>query len=149
MKTILDNEPANLVVLNGDLITGEDVATANVSKYIGQILKPLTDRNLPWASTYGNHDMSKTCSTRFLLEREQTIGGKLAFTKSMVDGDYNDVGTSNYYVSVYESGGGGNPNLAMLLWFFDSKGGRRFGETDQDGKDVPVADHVDERVMCL
>ena len=149
MNTILDNEPVNLAVLNGDLITCEDVATANVSKYIDQIVRPLRDRNLPWASTYGNHDMSRTCSTRAMLEREQTVGGKLSFTKNMVDGEYNEIGTSNYYVPVYGSGGGGNPNLAMLLWFFDSKGGGKFGETDLDGNDIPVGDHVDQKVRRL
>jgi hypothetical protein len=147
MNTILDNEAVNLAVLNGDLLTCEEVATANVSKYIDQIITPLKDRNLPWASTYGNHDMSKTCSTRSMLEREHAIGGNLAFTKSMVYGKYHEVGTSNYYVPVYESDGGGNPNLAMLLWFFDSRGGSRFRETGQDGKDIPIANHVDEKVL--
>ncbi|KAF2796507.1 Metallo-dependent phosphatase [Melanomma pulvis-pyrius CBS 109.77] len=147
MNTILDVEPPNLVVLNGDLITCENVATANVSDYIDQIVEPLKSRNIPWASTYGNHDMSKTCSTRVMAEREQAVGGKLAWTKMMVDGEYNEVGTSNYYVPIYASSGGGNPRLAMLLWFFDSKGGRAYQQTDPDGEDVPVADYVDQKVV--
>jgi len=107
----------------------------------------LKNRSIPWATAYGNHDMSKTCSTRDMAIHEQTIGGKLAFTQSMVSGEYESLGTSNYFIPVYSSSGGGNPDIAMLLWFFDSKGGHAFERTDSNGKDVPVADWVDESVV--
>ncbi|KAK8150544.1 hypothetical protein G3M48_001119 [Beauveria asiatica] len=52
INSILDQ----LVVLNGDLITGENAFVKNVSVYVDQIVQPLIDRDLLWASTYGNHD---------------------------------------------------------------------------------------------
>ncbi|KAF1346429.1 hypothetical protein EJ07DRAFT_169873 [Lizonia empirigonia] len=123
---------SNLVVLNGDLTSCEFVAPENLTSYIDQVTAPLVERNMPFAATFGNHDMSKTCNTRTVSEHMWNITGKdgkkLSFTTSSVNGPYEQVGTSNYYIPVYASKGGGNPELSMMLWFFDSKGGRRFSE---------------------
>lgn len=150
MNSVLNNEHSNLVVLNGDLTSCEFVAPENLTSYVDQITAPLVERNVPFAATFGNHDMSKTCNTRTVSEHMYNITGKdgkkLSFTTSSVNGPYEQVGTSNYYIPVYASKGGGNPELSMMLWFFDSKGGRDFQKVDAHGKDVPVADWVDDKV---
>lgn len=151
MNSVLDNEHPDLVVLNGDLISCEYVAPENITALIDQVATPLVDRNLPFATTFGNHDMSRTCSTRTMYEHMwNNIKGKngqtLSFTTSSVSGLYEHVGTSNYYIPVYASKGGGNPQLSMMLWFFDSKGGRDYGKVDANGKDVPVDNWVDDKV---
>ncbi|KAI7590558.1 hypothetical protein KC316_g3321, partial [Hortaea werneckii] len=64
MNTILDAESPQLVVLNGDLITGENTFLENSTSYIDQIVAPLVQRDLPWASTYGNHDSDFNISRR-------------------------------------------------------------------------------------
>ena len=56
MNTVLDTESPQLVVLNGDLITGENTYRENSSDYVDSIVRPMVERGLPWASTYGNHD---------------------------------------------------------------------------------------------
>lgn len=53
MNTVLDNESPQLVVLNGDLITGEDTSLSNSTAYLDRIVQPMVQRGLPWASTYG------------------------------------------------------------------------------------------------
>jgi hypothetical protein len=69
-------------------------------------------------------------------------GAKLSFTTSSVPGEHNEVGTSNYYIPIYSSS---DPNkLAMLLWFFDSKGGRVF---QPSANDASVPSRVDEKVF--
>lgn len=151
MNSVLDNENSNLVVLNGDLTSCEFVAPENVTSLIHQMAAPLIDRNMPFATTFGNHDMSKTCNTRTVSEymRENIIGRdgqKLSLGTTSVSGPYEQVGTSNYYVPVYASTGDDNPELSMILWFFDSKGGRDFQKVDANGKDVPVTTWVDEKV---
>ncbi|XPS80164.1 hypothetical protein M3J07_012150 [Ascochyta lentis] len=151
MNSVLDNEHSNLVVLNGDLTSCEFMAPENLTASIDQITAPLVERNMPFAATFGNHDMSKTCSTRIMSEHmwdnvKGKHGKKLSFTTSSVPGPYEQVGTSNYYIPVYASAGGGNPQLSMMLWFFDSKGGRDFRKVDANGKDVPVAGWVDDKV---
>lgn len=54
MRTVLDNEATQLVVLNGDLITGENTFKENSTDYVDEIVAPLIEAGLPWASTYGS-----------------------------------------------------------------------------------------------
>lgn len=148
MNNILDNEHPNMVVLNGDLVSCEWVAPENLNSIIDQIVAPLIERNLPMAATFGNHDASKTCSTRLMSEHMWTIKGtngkKLSFTTSSVQGEPDQVGTSNYFVPVYSSPDGSK--LAMLLWFFDSRGGRIYQPSSVD---IPVDDWVDDTVRSI
>ncbi|EUC46708.1 hypothetical protein COCMIDRAFT_35699 [Bipolaris oryzae ATCC 44560] len=147
MSSILDNERPDFVVLNGDLVSCEWVAPADANKLIDQIVAPLVDRNLPFGATFGNHDASKTCSTLSMSEHmwwdvKGKNGRKLSFTTQSVVGQVDKVGWSNYFVPVYSSTDGGD--LKMLLWFFDSKGGRKYQPT---GEDVGVPSWVDEKVI--
>src|SRR5690606_25945100 len=64
IRSVLRHEEPDFVVVNGDLITGENTFRENSSAYVDQIVKPLLDSRTPWASTYGNHD------SKFNLSRE-------------------------------------------------------------------------------
>ena len=55
MEGVLAVEEPQLVVLNGDLITGENTYLENSTDYLDRIVAPLVRRDLRWASTYGNH----------------------------------------------------------------------------------------------
>ena len=148
MNSVLDHENPDLVVLNGDLTSCEWVATENANALIDQIVAPLVSRNLPFAATFGNHDASQTCNTRSISKHmwsdiKGTNGQKLSFTTSSVPGGPSQVGSSNYYIPVYGSAGG---ELKMLLWFFDSKGGRVY---QPGGGDVSVGNWVDEKVLSI
>ena len=142
MSSVLDNEKPNMAVLNGDMISCEWVAAKDVPGLIDQIAAPLVDRDIPFAATCGNHDMSQTCSTRAMFDHMATIKGKnnqrLSFTDSQADGAYKEVGTSNYFVLVESSDG--SHKIALVLYFFDSKGGPEF----DTGK--PVQKIVDDKV---
>ncbi|KNG51866.1 Metallo-dependent phosphatase [Stemphylium lycopersici] len=147
MNSVLENEKPDFVVLNGDLISCEWVAAEDANKLIDQIVSPLTDRNLPFGVTFGNHDASRTCSTVSISEHlwwdiKGSDGEKLSFTTQSVAGDVDQVGWSNYFIPVYSSTDGNE--LKMLLWFFDSKGGRKYQPT---GEDVSVPAWVDEKVV--
>ncbi|KAF2713670.1 Metallo-dependent phosphatase [Pleomassaria siparia CBS 279.74] len=147
ISSILDNAPPSFAVLNGDLLSCEYITPDRVNATIDQLLEPFKTRNVPWGSTYGPHDMTSTCSTRAMAAYEQKTGGQLAWTQDMVQGEYEETGTSNYYVPIYGSTRGGNPNLVMLLWFFDSRGGKAFGKTSADGIDVQLEDWVGQKVV--
>lgn len=54
MRYVLKGESPQLVVLNGDLITGENTFKKNGTDYVDNIVAPLVDAGLPWASTYGS-----------------------------------------------------------------------------------------------
>jgi hypothetical protein len=148
LNSVLDADPPNLVVLNGDLITGENAFLENSTVYLDKIVGPMVQRNLPWASTYGNHDSQFNLSRDAILEREHTWPN--ALTQSMVPG--RDAGVSNYFLPVYPSsssclGGSQCDHPALLLWFFDSRGGDYFQETDATGGHVGQPDWVDVSVV--
>src|SRR5438105_3510381 len=54
IESVLDYEPeVGLVVINGDLITGENTFRENSSAYVDRVVAPMVQRSVPWASTYG------------------------------------------------------------------------------------------------
>ncbi|KAJ6129513.1 hypothetical protein N7512_002293 [Penicillium capsulatum] len=125
MNRVLASEYPDLVVLNGDLITGDHLSKDTSTHYIDLIVQPLLDHNLTWAATYGNHDSAYNLDRDALLKREQ--GWPNSRTRKMVQG--RDAGVTNYYLPIYASGdtdGAGAPE--MLLWFFDSRGGTYYQE---------------------
>lgn len=148
IDTVLDAEPnVDLVVLNGDLITGDNAFLQNSTDVLDQLVTPLAKRGLSWASTYGNHDSDFNLSRSDLLAREQTWW--YARTTRMVGGD--DAGVTNYYLPVYgadcnsDTADGCMPDL--LLWFFDSRGGNKFQEVDPSGNRVELPNWVDRSVV--
>lgn len=132
MSAVLDSETLlDLVVLNGDLITGENTFKENSSAYVDQIVVPMVSRQIPWASTYGNHDSDVNISRSSIFEAEKRY--PLSYTTQLVP---SLPGLTNYYLLVNASDG----RPTAILWFFDSRGGR-----DPDTKDdVPnwVADET-------
>lgn len=54
MQSVLKVESPELVMLNGDLITGENTYKENATAYIDKIAGPLVKAGLPWASTYSS-----------------------------------------------------------------------------------------------
>ncbi|KAK4565551.1 hypothetical protein LTR86_004168 [Recurvomyces mirabilis] len=142
MNSILDDEHPQLVVLNGDLITGENTNKQNSSNYVNEIVQPLLQRNLAWASTYGNHDSDFNLSRHDILQREQSWPNSL----TRQDVRTSTAGVSNYWLPVYGSNGDQTvPEL--LLWFFDSRGGNYYQQTTSDGKSVPQPNYVDQSVV--
>ena len=141
MNEILDAESQQLVVLNGDLITGENTYLENSTNYVDEIVAPLVERGLTWASTYGNHDSEFNLSRTNILARERLYPN--ARTTQMVFGS--ESGVSNYYLPVYPSNGSVKP--CMILWFFDSRGGFYFQQLNATGAQIGQPDWVDESVV--
>lgn len=144
INKILDAESPALTVLNGDLITGENTFLTNSTVYVDQIVAPLVERGLTWASVYGNHDSDFNISREGILARERLWPN--ARTKQMVN--IPKAGVSNYYLPVYGADCAGckcAPEL--LLWFFDSRGGFLFQQQDAEGNRVGQEDWVDVSVV--
>lgn len=147
INEILSYEDQSLVVINGDLITGENTFPDNSSHYVDQIVGPIVQKNVPWSSTYGNHDSDLNCSRTAILARERQQGPSLAYTRSDVDDP--NAGVSNYYLPIYPSSDptGATSAPSLILWFFDSRGGNYFGELDSDGNRVGQPNWVDASVV--
>lgn len=141
MNAVLDKESPQLVVLNGDLITGENTYLHNSTHYLDEIVKPLVQRDLAWASTYGNHDSNYNLSRWGIFEREHLYPNSL--TNSMVPGE--KAGVSNYFLEVFSSDVK-KIEPELILWFFDSRGGAEFQTLDEDGNTVGIPEVVDKSV---
>jgi hypothetical protein len=144
MRNVLSSEKVHLVVLNGDLISGEKLKGMNFSLYIDQIVAPLVDHGLPWASTYGNHDSEVHLDPEEMLLEEKKHPGCL--TQRTVFGS--TAGITNYYLPVFphEASNLNQSVPALLLWFFDSQGGHHAMTQNDHGKSVPRQDWVDNTV---
>ena len=97
-------------------------------------------RDIPFASTYGNHDSAFSLKREHILERERRY--RQSLTNQMVFG--RDAGVSNYYLEVFPSTGGNIP--CLILWFFDSRGGHYFQEGTQNSQ-VGQPNWVDQTVV--
>lgn len=146
MNNVVDSESSQLVVLNGDLITGENTQLANATSYISQIIAPLVQRSLPWASTYGNHDSDFNLSRSDIYATETTYPN--CYTQNMLGTSNPDSGITNYYLPIYSATA--DPSVsspAILLWFFDSRGGKYYRELDPSGNRVNIPGWVDQSVV--
>lgn len=144
LDKVLDVEHPDLVVLNGDLITGENAYLENSTVYIDKIVGPLVDRGLTWASTYGNHDSAFNLSRDAIFAREHLWPNSR--TQRMVFGK--EAGVSNYYLPVYGTKDHDFTEAPeLLLWFFDSRGGSYFQELDDQGNEIGQPDWVDLSVV--
>lgn len=137
MRQVLSEEHPDLVILNGDLITGENTFAFNSSKYVDKIVAPLVEGGYGWASTYGNHDSKHALSREALFAEETKYPN--ALTKH---GPSGTDGVTNYVVPVFPANKTAS-NLvkpAALLWFFDSRGGSEY-------QSLPAnADNIDNYV---
>ena len=144
INKIFNSGTPDLVVLNGDLITGDNAFLENATVYVDKIVGPLVDRGLSWASTYGNHDSNYNLSREALLAREQRWGNSR--TQQHVFG--RQAGVSNYYLPVYGSTDDQQERIPeLLLWFFDSRGGSYFRELDSNSNLVAQPNWVDVSVV--
>ena len=122
MRQVLSQEKPNFVILNGDLITGENTFAFNSSGYVDQIVAPLVEGGYRWASTYGNHDSKYNLSREALYAREKTYAN--SYTQH---GPAGTDGVTNYVLPVLPSNlTGSSQKPVALLWFFDSRGGSEF-----------------------
>jgi hypothetical protein len=139
MRNILDYEDPDFVVINGDLITGENTFSENSTGYFHQVVAPLIEHNTPWGSTYGNHDSKFNLSREALFAVESTYS--LSHTQQM---DESLPGITNYYLLLYaRSGSYSAPKPAAVLWFFDSRGGASYQHEPANEDDIPNWVHPD------
>ncbi|CZT11760.1 related to DNA repair exonuclease SIA1 [Rhynchosporium graminicola] len=121
INAILDSEKSDFVVLNGDLITGEDTLLENSTKYLDVVVAPLVERKIRWASTYGNHDSKFNLSRSALFKEEDKYA--LSYTESSPSGVS---GVTNYHIPIFAPEKDSDDTPLAILWIFDSQGGAPF-----------------------
>ncbi|KAL4247635.1 Metallo-dependent phosphatase-like protein [Abortiporus biennis] len=138
MRQALTIEKPDYVVLNGDLITGENTFAENSTTLIDEIVAPLNEVKIPFSSTHGNHDNNINITHIAEILREQKVA-PLSYTRTAPPGVGGEFGPGTYWVPVYADTQAKKPIL--ILWFFDSRGGFSPGANSK-----PVPDWVDSTV---
>ncbi|KAJ5175672.1 uncharacterized protein N7482_001549 [Penicillium canariense] len=145
MSHVLSREDVQLVVLNGDLISGEATDGDNSGHYLHEVVTPLVEMDIPWASTYGNHDSEINLNPmKDIYDHE--IQYKNSLTRSMVTGP--KAGVTNYYLPVYPHESS-EDTPSLILWFFDSKGGHYATNRGINGLSGTRGDWVHEDVQFV
>ncbi|KAN0011961.1 hypothetical protein ACTFIU_000180 [Dictyostelium citrinum] len=115
---ILDYEKPDLVIFSGDMVTGyEDQFEdndRNYWKYWNVFTKPLIQRNIPWAITFGNHDGEGALSTYEILQIDQSFDLSLSESNSV-----EMHGIANYVLKIASSNNS-KSQPASLVYLFDS-----------------------------
>ncbi|OOQ87427.1 hypothetical protein PEBR_17437 [Penicillium brasilianum] len=142
MSEVIASESPHLVVLNGDLISGEALDGSNPAQYLHQVVKPLVDMDIPWASTYGNHDSEVNLDPEQDIYKHE-IKYRNSLTTSMISSP--EAGITNYYLPIYPHASS-NAIPALILWFFDSKGGHYATNRSNDDRSGARGDWVDKTV---
>ena len=122
MRQVLSQEQPDFVILNGDLITGENTFAFNSTGYVDEIVAPLVEGGYSWASTYGNHDSKYNLSREALYAEEKKYAS--AYTQH---GPAGTDGVTNYVLPIFAASTTGSSQTPVaLLWFFDSRGGSAY-----------------------
>ena len=83
MEKALDAEKPDLVVFTGDQIAGGKIKTAEgVYAGIKAILKPVTDRGIPFTFVFGNHDTPSAATSSLPIIRRSPAASHMTQTPS-------------------------------------------------------------------
>ena len=144
MNTILSIEKPQLVVLNGDLVTGDATSQSNSSAYVDRVLTPLVENNVSWTSTYGNHDSATNLCADDVFRRERFHQN--CFTQSMVSDPA--AGLTNYFLPVFPHNSTAAEVPEVILWFFDTRGGSVCSESEDESDRMPDWVHQSVSPLC-
>lgn len=103
--TVLDIEKPNLVIITGDIVWGKPA-----KKALNDVLKPIIDRNIPFAITWGNHDSERDLTNSQLQKIVESTPGNVGID------DENVVGNSDFTLPII----GKDQRPAFVLYCFDS-----------------------------
>lgn len=99
MKTVLDHEKPDMVVVTGDVISGyawDGKEEGWYAKHYQNFTKVMYEYNMPWALTAGNHD------TQGDLTREQVSELDRTYNLSMTQPNGGDISHAfNYWLPIY------------------------------------------------
>ncbi|KAF8058975.1 Metallo-dependent phosphatase [Lyophyllum atratum] len=104
---------ADYAVINGDLITGENTFASNSTKLVDQIVQPLINADIPFATTQGLYRAAPA-----------GVGGEggpgyywVPVSISKFNENALDISDSKVYKNKLDKAS------VLILWFFDSRGG--------------------------
>lgn len=113
---VLDDVRPDLVVINGDVVTGDMDSATQVRQALNNVVMPMEERGIAWAVTMGNHDEDSAERTgmtgrrilEFVRRYRHNVNG---------EGARGITGTGNMVLPIRGSKGG---RAAAAVWLLDS-----------------------------
>ncbi|SCV74532.1 BQ2448_7561 [Microbotryum intermedium] len=148
MNTVIHAEKPNLVVFNGDQVTGEGLLAENATRAYDRCLEATVKSGLPFAAIYGNHDNSVNISHTKLYNHEKSNYKRWSMTQANPDSASDQNGIYNYVLPVFENSSATSPSI--LMWFFDSRSGISKNAADyEDWVDPKVSPWIRSTAACI
>lgn len=107
MRNVIDEEKPDLVVLTGDI-----VVSGGAAQIWHEVVQPMTEAQVPFAVTFGNHDTETDLSKSQILEL--LLGNKYNMTHNA---DHELSGVGNCSLPVFSSEG---KEIPWAIYLFDS-----------------------------
>ena len=115
-EAVLDDVQPDFALINGDVINGSPTSALEAKQAINNVVRPMEDRGIPWALTFGNHDEDSTPVTG--LDESAYIDFVRQYPHNLnTAGARGITGNGNQVLGVRPSRGGGE---AFALWLLDS-----------------------------
>lgn len=115
-RAVLDDVRPDVVVINGDVISGGPTTPLQVRQAINNVVEPMEERRIPWAVTLGNHDADSAAATGLGGAEILEFVGRYAHNLNLA-GAGGITGSGNQVVTV--SGSRAHSD-AFALWLIDS-----------------------------
>lgn len=113
IKTLVDREEPDLVILTGDNTSDKSIRTDKAMKTVlGEAMDYIEEKKIPWMHVYGNHDSEGTYSR----EQQQKVYESFEYCISKA-GDEELTGVGNYVIPLYSSDG---KDIKFAIWGLDS-----------------------------
>lgn len=133
MEAVLEDVGPDLVVLNGDVIDDRPTTPLEVAQAIHNVARPMEERAIPWALTFGNHDEDSAPATGLRELDLLDLARVLPHNLNAAD-DPALTGTGNQMLPVRSSDGARD---AFAIWLLDSG---RYAPASIPGRDGAAQD---------
>lgn len=121
MSRVLDETRPDLVVLSGDQLKGKSRSFRGDSSLAGacirRIMKPITDRGIPFAVTFGNHDRQCGLENGEQMDIYRSLPGCVDWLNSRGQEIYHGPQEGTFALGVESSDGS---RIAMAVYLIDS-----------------------------
>jgi hypothetical protein len=115
-EAVLDEVQPDVALLNGDVINGSPRTALEAKQALNNVVRPMEDRGIAWALTFGNHD--EDSSERTGLDEADYIDFVRQYRHNVNTAGARDItGTGNQVLAVRSASSQAD---AFALWLVDS-----------------------------
>lgn len=140
MGLVLDRERPDFALINGDVIASGPTTDEQVYQALNNVVRPMEDRSVPWAITFGNHDEDPNEEPGVNVSRPDMVEFVRRYRHNLNSpAETGGYGNSNVHLVIGDSAAG-DPRFA--LWLLDSGSYLPDEVAGQSKEDLPGYDYI-------